>query len=60
MTLGKKLNEAEELYCYEVTTDDGEIRYVVAAEMADAIKKTEEFIGVKSCKFVGLGDIADL
>ena len=60
MTLGKKLAEAEELYCYMVITDDDEVWYVVAAEMADAIKKTEEFIGVRECKYVGLGDIADL
>ena len=60
MVLGKKLMDAPVLYCYKVITDDDEIYYVVAAEMADAIKKTEEIIGVKSCEYVGLGDIADL
>jgi hypothetical protein len=58
--VSKKLDEAERLYCYKVTTDDNKIIYVVAAEMADAIKKEEEFIGVKACEFVGDGDIADL
>jgi len=57
---GKKLMEATELYCFKVTLDDGEIRYVVAVSMQDAITHEEEIMGVKSCEFVGKGAIADV
>jgi hypothetical protein len=57
---GKKLMEATELYCYKVVTDDDEVRYVVAADMQDAITHSEEIMGVKSCEYIGLGSIADV
>lgn len=57
---GKKLMESTELYCYKVTGDDGEVRYIVAVSAQDAITHSEEIQGVKICEYVGLGGIADV
>ena len=56
----KKMMEAEELHCFKVTLDDGDIYYVVAPSMQDAISHEEEIMGVKSCEYVGKGAIGDV
>lgn len=55
-----KIDDAVELFCYKVTLDDGDVYYVVAASMQDAITHEEEIMGVKSCEFVGKGAIGDV
>jgi hypothetical protein len=57
---GKRLTDASELFCYKCTLDDGDVYYVTAVSMQDAISHEEEIMGVKLCEYIGKGAIADV
>lgn len=53
----KRIEESCELYCYKVTSDDGEVIYYVDTSIHDAAKSANEVMIVKSIEEIGTGMI---
>lgn len=53
----ERIDNTEELYCYKITYETGEVVYYVDVSMADAVRSAEEIEGVKTAEYVGKGGI---